>query len=404
MSITTTTLQLGVYRDGENNLDLIQSPVIDQAFAASARDPHLAVTVEDFTARPDFALPGGIVRSESYGIRDGQPDGDVRAAPAGNPSSRAELARFVARTLDDAQRNHAQTTWLDLVDHGGGDGGGLESPFGVMRSDDMAGAVADGVALHARAHPEDAGRRVDGVLANQCLMATLSFAGALSHAGVRYLAASPETMLAPGVPTTAAEAIARHPDDPAAMAHELVEDTMRARYRLGNVAAYAPAAAFDVIDLDPAKIATMERAVKHLDGTIAREADAKPAVARAVRADAKAVDGMVRFTNKQLPWHADRPALALYDGFARDARLPDDLRAAASAAKDAVAATVLAHAETQGYAPFGGADYTDAVGPTVHFATSAKQRDPWAPQISETDTKFYAKVGAGRVDAALGTA
>ncbi len=72
------------------------------------------------------------------------------------------------------------------------------------------------------------------MLADQCLMATLGFASALSHAGVRYLAASPETMLAPGVPTTAAEAIARHPDDPAAMAHELVERTMQTRYQVGR--------------------------------------------------------------------------------------------------------------------------------------------------------------------------
>ncbi len=397
----TTTLQLGLYRDGENNLDRLQAPLIDQAFEVSARDPHLAVTVEDFTARRDFALPAHVVRTETYSIRDGEVSGNVRAAPAGNPSSRAELARFVARTLDQAETNRAAATWIELIDHGGGDGGGLESPFGLMRSDDMAGAIADGVALHGREHPEDAGRRVDGVIADQCLMATLGFESALSHAGVRYLAASPETMLAPGMPTTAVEAIARHPGDPAAMAHDLVARTMRTRYEVQGET-YAPAAAFDVLDLDPAKIGTMERAVKRLDGAIAREASAHPSVARAVRADAKHVDGMVRFTREKLPWHADRPALALYDAFARDARLPDSVREAASGARDAVGATVLAHAEARG--GFDDADYTDAVGPTVHFATTAKQRDPWAPEISETDTSFYARVGADRVDVALHTA
>ena len=30
-----------------------------------------------------------------------------------------------------------------------------------MRSDDMAGAIADGIAMHAKAHPEDAARRID---------------------------------------------------------------------------------------------------------------------------------------------------------------------------------------------------------------------------------------------------
>jgi hypothetical protein len=34
-----------------------------------------------------------------------------------------------------------------------------------------------------------------------CLTSTLGFADALSQDGVKFLAASPETMLAPGVPT-----------------------------------------------------------------------------------------------------------------------------------------------------------------------------------------------------------
>jgi hypothetical protein len=58
---------------------------------------------------------------------------------------------------------------------------------------DIAKAISDGVALHAKEHPEDAGRNVDGVVANQCLMATMGFADALSHANARFLAASPET-------------------------------------------------------------------------------------------------------------------------------------------------------------------------------------------------------------------
>jgi hypothetical protein len=47
---------------------------------------------------------------------------------------------------------------------------------------------------------------------------------------------------------------------------------------------------------------------------------------------------------------------------------------------------------------FGGPDYRDAVGPTVHFATSAKQLDPWAPKVSETHTAFYKEVGASKPD------
>jgi hypothetical protein len=399
---TTTKLQFGIYRDGDNNLDGVQSAVIDQAFATSRRNPDIAFDVEDFTARADFASDAGR-RSESYGIRDGKVDGAVRESAEHNPSSRAELARFVAHTLDEAERNGATQTWVDLVDHGGADAGGLENHAGkLMRSDDIAGAIADGIALHAQEHPEDGSRRIDGVVANQCLMATLGFSSALSHAGVRYLAASPETMLAPGVPTDVAGAIAHHEDDPGAMAHDVVKQTMHERYEIFRDS-YHPAAAFDVLDCDPSKIATMERAIRTLDGAIAKDSS-DPSVARAVRNDAAAVDGMVRFTDAPYPYKSDRPAHALYDRFAHDARLPEDLRSAAASAEKSVDALVLAHAESRHFRPFDGASYADAGGPTVHFAANAAERDPWAPKISETDTKFYAKVGAGRVDRALGTA
>ena len=90
-----------------------------------------------------------------------------------DPSSRENLAAFVARTLDRAQESGAKQTWIELVDHGGGDGGGLESATNgsTMSERDIAGAIADGVAMHARTHPEDADRKVDGVVANQCLIA-----------------------------------------------------------------------------------------------------------------------------------------------------------------------------------------------------------------------------------------
>ncbi len=91
-------------------------------------------------------------------------------------SDEANLARFVARTLDNAEANGAKQTWIDLVDHGGGDSGGLKTGDGsVMTMPDIAKAIADGVALHAKEHPEDA-RGVDGIVANQCLMDTMGFA------------------------------------------------------------------------------------------------------------------------------------------------------------------------------------------------------------------------------------
>ena len=399
-----TALQFGIYRDGDNNLDQIQSPVINQAFDVSEHDKLVAFTVEDTTARRDFVLPHG-ARTESYGIRDGQVDGPVTVSPPHDPSSRANLAAFVARTLDEAQRNDAKQTWIDLVDHGGGDGGGLESDtyHSVMSSDDIAGAIADGRALHAQEHLEDADRTIDGVCANQCLMATVGFADALSHSGVHYLAASPETMLAPGVPTTVAEAIVRHPGDPAAMAKAVVRATMSHRY-LSPAGEYAPAAAFDVIDCDPAKIAPMRSAIHRLDGALAKAARADDGVRAATIEDARSVDGMVRFDHSGLPWHADRPAIALYDTLAADERLPAAVRRDATRASAAVANTIVSHAESRGFGPFEGADYRDAVGPTVHFATSAAERDPMAPRISETNTQFYREVGAARLDRALGTA
>jgi hypothetical protein len=397
-----TALQFGIYRDGDNNLDTVQSPVIDQAFRVSAQDGNIAFTVEDTTARRDDISDGG-ARTESYDIRDGKITNAPQIDAPHDPSSRANLGRFVAHTLDAAEQNGAKQTWLDLVDHGGGDGGGLQSDthHAIMSSTDMAGAIADGIALHAEAHPEDAGRGIDGVVANQCLMSTLGFADALSQDGVKYLAASPETMLAPGTPTSVAEDIARNTDDPAAMAKAIVKDTMQTRYGMPGMGSYTPAAAMDVLDLDATKVGAMRSAVKTLDHaltTAARESD----VARAsILDDARSVDGMVRFDDGKLPWHADRPAIALYDTFAHDTRLSNDIRTAAANASKAVGDLVLAHKESHGFVPFGGADYRDAAGPTVHFATNRGQLDPWAPKVSETHTAFYKEVGAAKLDHAL---
>ncbi len=121
-----TALQFGLYRDGDNNLDTVQSPVVDQAFRVSAGNARIAFSIEDTTARRDFVQDGGR-RTESYELRGGAIDGQVRIDAPHDPSSRENLARFVAHTLDAAERNDARQTWVDLVDHGGGDGGGLQS-------------------------------------------------------------------------------------------------------------------------------------------------------------------------------------------------------------------------------------------------------------------------------------
>ena len=232
-------------------------------------------------------------------------------------------------------------------------------------------------------------------------MSTVAFAAALSQDGVKWLAASPETMLAPGTPTTVAEDIAQHIDDPAAMAKAVVKDVMGTHYGMPGMGDYAPAAAMDVLDLDAGRIAAMRDAVKTLDGALTKAARGDDLTGETILADAKSVDGMVRFDHGNLPWHADRPAIALYDTFASDARLPDDVRTAAKSAAAAVGDLVLAHKESRAFEPFDGATYRDAAGPTVHFATTPAQRDPWAPKISKTHTAFYKEVGAAKLDHAL---
>jgi len=390
------TLEFGIYRDGDNNLDAIQETTLSQALRTSMQDGRVEFTVQDTTglrSRGDSIVEADL-HTEQYVIADGDVT-EAHGGPAHDMSDPSNLAAFVARTLDNAQASGAKQTWIDLVDHGGGDGGGLETKDGsVMAMPDIAAAIAQGVAMHAREHPDDAGRGIDGVVANQCLMDTMGFADALSHAGVKYLAASPETMLAPGVPSDVAHAIASHEADAAGMAHAVVSDVMRTKYDAGGMGTFGPAAAFDVLDLNPEKVGAAEAAIKRLNDDVA-EAAGNPAARAAVREDASAIDGMVRFpqATKDMPWRADRPAIAFYDTLASDGRLDARVRGDAQAAADSVHDLVLAHRESSGFAPFGGSDYTDAVGPTVHLPTSRKEIDPWARAgVTETDNAFYKQV------------
>jgi hypothetical protein len=388
------SLEFGIYRDGDNNLDDIQGATLSQALAASRSDERIEFNVEDTTSRHS-----GDLHTERYTIAGGS-IGNVRSGPPDDMSDEGTLARFVARTLDNAEANGAKQTWIDLVDHGGGDGGGLETGDGsCMSMPDIATAIAGGIAQHAREHPEDAGRNVDGVVANQCLMDTMGFADALSHAGVRWLAASPETMLAPGVPSGVAHDIAAHQSDSTAMARSIVRDVMQTKY----FGAIRPAAAFDVIDCAPDKIRTAETAIKALDdGLVAAARDRS--TRGAIRQDIGATDGMVRFSasTPDMPWHSDRPAMAVYGTIAADGRLSNEVRAQARVAASAVENLVVAHRESDGFAPFDGSDYSDAAGPTVHLPLSQRQIDPWRNKgISETDNAFYRAVDGDRLAGAI---
>jgi hypothetical protein len=390
-------LEFGIYRDGDNNLDRSQSAVIRQARIVSAEDTAVQFTVED-TSGGTF----GSAATRRTTIQDGGESPDGTPSSLDDMASPKNLANFVARTLDNAERVGAKQTWIELVDHGAGDGGGLEADsfHEIMPMPQIAQAIADGVNLHATAHPEDAGRTVDGVVANQCLMASLGFADALSHAGVRWLAASPETMVSPGVPSSVADAVAKA-GNPKAMGAAIVRDVMQQSYGAGTFA-WKPAAAFDVLDLDPRKRTSIERNVKAFnDAVAARSADG--ATVAALRGDARSVRGMVRFSDAtpDMPWHADRPALALYAKIASDDRLDAQLRGAAAGAASSIRAIVTAHAESSSFEPFGGSDYRDAAGPTVHFPVTKPSVDPWAPRVTETHNRFFTETDAAAAERVL---
>lgn len=397
-------VEFGIYRDGDNNLDQSQGVTLGQALQSSAKDSRVEYTVQDTTAlrHAHGDIVEGKLRTDSFTIADGQ-IGQARISTPHDMADPKNLARFVADTLDNAQRSGAEQTWIELTDHGAGDGGGLEADSAkqIMPMPSIAQAIADGMKLHAAEHPEDAGRKVDGVVANQCLMASLGFADALSHAGVRYLAASPETMVSPGVPSDVADAIAKNPNDPAAMGHALVNDVMHQKYGQDGFT-WGPAAAFDVLDLDRAKMHCVETSVKALNDAIGAQKGNAQAVA-ALRDDAKHNAGMVRFPDAtpDMPWHADRPAIALYDTIASDKRLEPALRSAARNAENAVSSIVVAHKESKHFAPFDGSSYADAAGPTTHFPISAKQVDPWAPKVSETQNRFFNETDAALAERVL---
>ncbi len=388
-SSSSRAVEFGIYRDGDNNLDESQGVTLRQALQSSAKDSKIEYTVQDTTSAGT-----GKLRTDSFTVSDGQ-IGQASISAPHDMASEKNLAKFVAHVLDNAEQSGAKQTWIELTDHGAGDGGGLEadSCHAIMPMPQIAQGIADGMKLHAQEHPEDAGRKVDGVVANQCLMASLGFADELSHAGVKYLAASPETMVSPGVPSNVADAIAKH-GDARGMGKAVVDDVMHQKYGAEGET-WGPAAAFDVLDLDAAKIRNVETSVKALnDGIAARKHD-KSEVG-AIRQDAKSVQGMVRFSEAtpDMPWHADRPAVALYDTLASDGRLDPALRKAAKTAANSVASLVVAHKESRDFQPFDGNSYADAVGPTVHFPVNAAQVDPWAPHVTETHNRFFAATDA----------
>jgi hypothetical protein len=208
-------------------------------------------------------------------------------------------------------------------------------------------------------------------------------------------------MLAPGVPSAkvADELTKSHASWPQAV----VDATMRVRYGADG---YHPAAAFDVMDLDPVKIGAARDAVGAFNAAVERLPRRGPdgEAMRDLHADIASIKGMVRFDHTaSMPWHADRPAIAVFDRIAADDRLPNALRGAASRASSAVGALVLAHDESDSFGPFH-ASYTDAAGPTGHMPTTRRSYDGWADQgVSETHNDFFDAVDGRGFARAIGS-
>jgi len=396
----------GVYRDGDNNLDAVQERNVTDFVRETRSNPALKVVAEDTTAVPRAPFRNGELRTEWSTIQGGAQH-VVRIESARDMSSRATLAGFVARTLESRASDSTfkkADVWLDLVDHCAGDGGGLESDShggACMPMQDIAGAIADGQAQFLKKHP-DADASVTGVLANQCLMATLGFADALSQVGVRYLAASPETMIAPGAPSAKiADALTSNGD----WASAVVDTTMKARYG-SDSSTYHPAAAFDVLDLAPEKIADVRTAVTGLNDSVValRHTQGGSDFLHDIRSDIRAVPGMARFDHSSdMIYHADRPVEAVYAKIGTDTRLPSTVREAALRAQKAVGAIVLAHGEYAWSAPMN-ASYADAAGPTAHIPLSPDQYDPWSSNgVSETNNSFFNAVHGREFARAIGS-
>jgi hypothetical protein len=395
----------GVYRDGDNNLDAVQERNVTDFVRETRTNPALKVVAEDTTGVPHAPFRTGDLRTEWSTIEGGKQH-VVRIESARDMSSRATLAAFVNRTLETRSADpnfKGADVWLDLVDHGAGDGGGLESDSnggGCMPMEDIAGAISDGRAQFLKKHP-GADASVTGVLANQCLMATLGFADALSRSGVRFLAASPETMIAPGAPSAKIADALTHGDG---WASSVVDATMHARYGDGD-STYHPAAAFDVLDLGPEKIGAMRSAVTAFNDSVValRQVDGGAQLLHDVRSDIRSVPGMARFDHTaDMVYHADRPVEALYGKISSDERLPGSVRDAATKARDAVGAIVLAHDEYDWFAPMH-ASYADAAGPTAHIPLSSDQYDPWSSNgVSETHNAFFKAVHGREFAQAIG--
>ena len=345
-------LEFGIYRDGDNNLDSIQESTLSQALQTSARDARIEFTVEDTTKlRSDGdSISSGPLHTEQYTIAGGDV-AQVHVSEAHEMSDEANLARFVARTLDNAQASGAKQTWIDLVDHGGGDGGGLQTAGGkCMSMPDIAKAIADGVALHAAAHPEDAGR---GDRRRRCESVPDGYDGlrrrALARRGeVSRRQPRDDARARSSEQRGACDRRARERPErngPQRRRRRHAHEVRRRRFRR-----LRPRSGLRRARLEPGEDPLGGRG----DQAPQRRRRRTGAQSRGSQRDSRRrarnpTAWCVSPAAREMPWHADRPAIAFYDTLAERRALGSGSSPDAAAASAAVRSLVLAHRESDDF-------------------------------------------------------
>jgi hypothetical protein len=387
-------IQVGFYRDGANDLDAPDSIVDDQIRAASRHDRRIHVNVEDTTS-----LLGNGAHTYFWTVNRGIVN-NFRMEPFHDMSGRAELANFVASTLDQAYIHHRKHVWLFFVDHGAADAGVnfTQEPDGSIQHsslDTLRGGLNDGIAMHKARFPQDTNAHIEGIVMHECFMATIGVAETLSAVGVKYLYATSETSIAPGIPGGILHEIAEHVHNPQAQGKAVVDEVMNTAYvqkdRSGKVITYHPVANFMMLDLDPQKINAMKMQQRKLNRDLLYYIGSSPIFRSELLEDINSVQGMERDQKpkpgkiaERIPWTSDRPSVAVYAKIANDKRLPSCVRNDAALLYFCILATIIYHVESVNFEGFG-ADYRDAGSPTIHFPTSIPDINPSAPSIRETD-------------------
>lgn len=390
-------LQYGIYRDGDNNLDQAEGPLIPQAVQVSAKHSNISMLVMDTTSYFDGHPSQNGPRTYTYELYNGKIS-NLTIHPRQDMSKSGNLAEFIAdnyaeaHAIEKAHPGVKVETAIEIIDHGAGDAGAVfvEEPDGTishMTADDMAAAVRRGAQIHAQRDPSDHARNIEYLDMHVCFSNAMGVINSMSDAGVHYFIGTEETAIAPGTPTTVAADIADNILDPTLMGNAVVEDVLKTRYHAHGLT-YGPVAAIDVLDIAPDKMRAAADAERQFNALAIEEIRQDPRVAHRLINDARKIPGMQRDDPAAaVPWRADRPAIALYLEFESDPKLPAGLRAAAHNVAVRIAQLIVAHGETHNAVGFG-SDYRDVIGPTTRFPVSYAQVDPLQDQIVERNAAY----------------